>query len=573
LRKLSSILGLLAVLAFLSLSEQVVFRAELGKSFLFFSWRESVWLVAHAGLLLPGLLLLAWGQAPLLGRGWDWLAARRPRDKAAPLLYALLLFVLAWLGRALFLLDLPVTHDEHTMRFGAQVLLDGSYLAPDIDPQLGLVLPHVYRRAGGITSMDFPGTQHLKALAMASGLDFLVFAALAALSGALLVGSLRHWLEGPWRGLVAWLWLLSPMVFCLSLTEHSHLVSRSAVAVAWALYLVPTASGARWSRGRAAAFGLAVAFGFLARPPEAAAAVAPLLLDLAWRARCDATARATALWAWGVSALGPLYLAFYQAAVTGAFWVSPRVLDNRTMAEAWWPAIWLRLGNNVGFNAVMLSIWFVGPALLLLLVLVAARDAAAPGGADPGSERHRRLARLAACSVAAGLALALGHSDTGIRVVGPIHHSEAAVPLLVLASLGLDAAAKRWPAWPRSVDVRAQIVGYLASLVAFTAINTGTLVDQAIVQRSPLLAVAHLRQAVVVSDRPYQLWFKNPAIREISSWVSDLPHPDPLLQDEVLFAYADQADLAKLRAAFPQRKLYRMTFHEGPDPIRVAPIP
>ena len=71
-----------------------------------------------------------------------------------------------------------------------------------------------------------------------TGLEVLLFFFLAAFSGTALIFACGR-IEGH-RGL-AWaaiFWILSPMVTTLSMTMHSHLVSRSFVALAFALYLL-----------------------------------------------------------------------------------------------------------------------------------------------------------------------------------------------------------------------------------------------------------------------------------------------------------------------------------------------
>jgi hypothetical protein len=170
------------------------------------------------------------------------------------------------------------------------------------------------------------------------------------------------------------------------------------------------------------------------------------------------------------------------------------------------------------------------------------------------------------------------HSNTGIHLVGPIHYSESAVPLLVLTVLGWRKIADGY----REVTFRGQAIGpalsaalvvaYLLALVSWSLVHSATLLDQALVQRIPLDAVADLDHAIVIADRPYKLWFARPELGAISSWVADLPHPDPYLRDRVLFAYPE-ADVDALRRAFPDRRLYRMTYSSEGEPVRVSPLP
>src|SRR5262249_62099785 len=54
-----------------------------------------------------------------------------------------------------------------------------------------------------------------------------------------------------------------------------------------------------------------------------------------------------------------------------------------------------------------------------------------------------RFTRLLGLGVLSNLALGLAHDNFGLHLVGPIHYSEAAVPLTVLAVHGM-ARIKRW---------------------------------------------------------------------------------------------------------------------------------
>ena len=54
------------------------------------------------------------------------------------------------------------------------------------------------------------------------------------------------------------------------------------------------------------------------------------------------------------------------------------------------------------------------------------------------------------------------------------------------------------------------------------------------------------------------------------SWVLDYPHPDPFFRDDVIFAKLT-ADRAALRARFPDRKLYTLTYSVDDPTIVVMP--
>lgn len=584
LRIVPFVAGAVAVLAHYSLSDQVVFRSELGKSFLYLSWRESLFWLSHYLLLVPGLLAMAWGLAPRLGpavvslwhrlQGFTGRSARRRR--LVLLLFAASLFAVSFLGRKAILQDLPITNDEYTLRFGAAILAQGEVTAPDVDPAFAFSMPFVFRHQGRIASMDFPGTMLVLAAGRVTGWGHGLVALLVALSGTALVASCRR-LDGD-RGLwvAATAWLLSPMVWTLSMTEHSQLMSRVWIAFAWAVWI-----GRFWRAGAedvgnrgdpvprawlwGALLGLFTAFAFASRPAETGMVMAPVAAHLLWRA-FDPRRPGAVLGAAATSVLGPLFLLWWNVQTTGRWNVSARVLSNRTLGDPFWESLFHRLGGNLGFNVMMLTLFFLGPAMLLL-GLAAWRQDEAQGG-----DRDGALARLCAAALSLQLLLALFHSDTGNHLVGPIHYSEAAVPLLVLAVLGWrHLPRRRLFRWLSPASAATLTAAYLLGIVLWSGIQSATLLDQSLVQRLHLDAVADLEDAVVVADRPYRLWFARPEVGAVASWVADLPHPDPYLRSDVLFAYPE-ADLDALRRAFPERRLYRMTYSAEGEPVRVVPL-
>lgn len=579
LRILPFVCGGLAVVAHYSLADQVVFRSELGKSFLYLSWRESLFWISHYLLLVPGLLLMAWGLAPRVGDaiadGWrrlvDWTAGPVGRQRLVLGALFVVLFASSFVGRQVLLLDLPITNDEYTLNFGADILAAGEITAPDIDPAFAFTMPYVYRGEGRICSMDFPGTMLVLAAGKATGLGHLLTALLVALSGVALVSACRRLDSARGLWVAAASWTLAPMVWTLSMTEHSQLMSRLWIALAWAIWIgcfwrdggEEIASDARvprpWLWG--ALLGLSTAMAFASRPAETGMIMAPVGAHLLWRAwthRRFAFAGA----AGAASLLAPLFLLWWNVQTTGRWNVSTRVLSNRTMGDPFWDSLFHRVGGNVGFNVMMLTLWFIGPAILLL-ALTAWR-------------RGSTLAKLCGAAMALELVLAIFHSDTGNHLVGPIHYAECAVPLLVLTVLGwrraaswLDqnAAALRIPTGARGT-LASLVAAYAVGLVLWSFTHNATLLDQALVQRVHLDAVEDLENAIVIADRPYKLWFARPEIGGVSSWVAELPHPDPYLRGEVIFAYPE-ADIDAIRRAFPDRTLYRMTYSQDGDPVQV----
>jgi hypothetical protein len=571
--------GLLLVAAFWAFGAVQGFGAEMGRSFVLVGRGELLFWATFFFLLLPGLWLV-FAALPVhkLERPAPASPGPAPRLFGRGLLFVLLATLGLVAGRSLLLDDLPITGDENMVLFGSRMVAEGDLSVPAWPDGYGFTTRYFYRQDGRFSSMDFPGAIFFRALLLKVGAGFWPFALLAAFGCWALVQALGRY-AGRGAAIFAGVVLvLSPMVVTLSMTEHAHLLSRSLVALGWALYLRILAFGengaprligvgaglrARPVEGghggpplhQSLALGTCFAFAFCSRPAEALACFVPVLIHLVsrnWRRSLPLLAAA---------ATGPALLLFYNRAITGSFLVSPRVESTLHLLDpATSDTIWHRLGANSGMNAALLAIYFLGPAILALAA------AALWQGSAP--------ARAAAAAVTLQLLVGLAHGDTGIHLVGPIHYSEAAVPLLVLATLG-------WPVLVRLAarfGVRpaggiALVCAWAAGQLFFLFIHAGILRQQAIIHRSLYDAVAGLPPAVVVADPVWRLWEVRPDFAAGGTWVVDLPEPDPYFRDRVLFAQAGRADLGLLRQAFPERSFYRLeAAAEGP-PWKLAPLP
>ena len=565
LSPLPTLVGLVLLAAHASLGETVDFLAPQGRGFLQVEWREAVfWLSTHL-LLIPGFLLLALGTAPTVG---PMVRRRLEGSKPGPralALFGLMLFVLAAAGHQAFLLGLPITNDEYSVDFGARVLLSGALSAPLPDPRLGLPLPFVFVRDGGVTSFDYPGALGFAALARGSGLGVLLYAALAALSGIALAWAAGRLdgRRGAWTMMAAW--SVSPMVVSLSFTTHAQLVSRSFVALALACLVGLWTSRSRTLQAKtstawAAGLGIFAGLAFLCRPGEAACLLTPVAFELvrrAWHDRHGARRQVVvAALAW---LPGFALWVLYNLRTTGVWWLQARLASGASQRLGTAEGAWERLGGNLGFNAMLLAIFFLGPAALVL--------------AGCGLRSRGGLGKILAAGIALHLGLALLHDDTGLHLVGPIHYSEAAMPLLLLLVLGTRRLRAALRGLHASREIRhvcaTAAVFYLVAMGLFTATHFKTLRAQAEINALPLKAVAGLENAVVLARKPQVLWKMRPELDAVRSWTGDLPPPDPFLRDPVLFAYEERADLGMLRARFPQRDFYRMTYHAEGDPVRV----
>lgn len=557
LRAVRLTFGLLLVAAFRGLFAAEGFAAEMGRSFVLVGRGELLFWAGYFCLLLPGLLLVATslpvGEA--LAALSPRLSGRGPRFLGWGLLLVLAATLGARAGRSLLLHDLPITGDENMVLFGSRMVAEGDFSVPAWDDGFGFTTRYFYAGEGRFSSMDFPGTIFFRALGLKLGAGFWPFALLAVLALWALVQALGLLAGRRGAFYAAAGLLLSPMVVALSFTEHAHLLSRSLVALGWSFYLrlLAREEGGAASGWLPAAVGGSFALAFCTRPAEALACFLPVFVHLLLRRR-------PALPLLAAAAAGPLLSMLYNRAVTGSFFLSPRVVSTLHLLDpAGADTFWHRLGANSGFNAAMLLVYFLGP-----LALLAGAAALAQGSAP---------ARVAAAAVFLQLLVGLAHGDTGIHLVGPIHYSESAVPLLVLTVLGLPSLLRRAGRLGLSAaGAAAGGAAFAAGQLIFFALHAGILEQQARVHGLLYEAVAALPPAVVIADPVWRLWELRPEIAGGGAWVVDLPEPDPYFRDRVLFAQLGRADAALLRRTFPERAFYRLRASREGAPWRLEPL-
>ncbi len=514
------------------------------------------WL-AHLALALPGALLIAYGLAPRFAPALRRLVARidalTPRRwRWAALAMFVALAACYALGHRLVLCDRPITDDENGVTFGARMIAEGHLRVPVLQPAGAFPELFTFQREGMVSSLDFAGAVLFAAAGIATGLGSLLYAIASAASGVAVAYAAKRWLGARGAVLAAALWIASPMIAALSITTHAHVPSRMFVALALACAArLDTAAGT--PRRDAVLFGLCAGLAVLCRPLEAAFLLAPLGAWLVWRSPRRALGIAAGLAA-------PLAIfAWYNVQLTGVWYLQARFASGVVggtpslrygMAD--------RLGFNLGFNLGMLAVFFLGvPAFAVVL-----------GGLD---RKRPILVVLGAC-VLGPLALCLLHDNTGVHSVGPIHLSETTVPLVILATAGVLRGfawlgARGRPQLPAGILV----AGYLAlGCGIFGLQNCASLHDSAERQTVPdeLLAFLNIHHAIVIADQ-YAHWAISDRNRT-GTWVLEYPHPDPFFRDDILFA-KPTADRAALRAHFPDRKLYTMTYSSREPTIMVLP--
>jgi hypothetical protein len=195
-----------------------------------------------------------------------------------------------------------------------------------------------------------------------------------------------------------------------------------------------------------------------------------------------------------------------------------------------------------------------------------------------GVRERPRIHIVLALSVLGDFALCLLHDNTGIHSVGPIHLSECVVPLGLLATAGiLRGGGWLARAGVARTDIATGLAGYLAiACGVFTISNLASLHASAAARTAPARLVAELgiHHAIIVAEPFIMLPQVDPASAPASTWELRYPHPDPFLRDDVIYV-EPVVPLADLRARFPDRAFYAMTYKVDPGhpTIKVTPIP
>jgi hypothetical protein len=510
---------------------------------------EHMFWLCHLALVLPATWFLARGLGVQIGAALSSIARRfdsatRADWIVAGVTFGGLLALMAFVGRDVFLSNLAITDDENAVQFGARVLAHGELCTKGFGPPESFTEIFLYKRDGCVTSMEYPGAVAFGALAILTHLDSAFYAIFAGLTGVAVAHAASR-LSGARSALVAALiWGFSPLVATLSMTTHGHLVSRGFLAMAFACFARVATIRDDESAPRNAFFaGLFAAVAFTTRPFETVALFAPVGVWFIVRALRNSGGRSLLALLLGIA--GPIALfILYNDLVTGHPFIPPRALMKAFSHDlALGP--WQRVPLNLGFNLVLLGVWFLGPAGIAL----ATRSILKPDTPTV----------LLASGVGLHLLVALGHDNTGIHSVGPIHYTDAAVPLTLLATRGYSLVVE---------DLRklaATTFRPAPYLITYAVAGYGTFIfsqglwlhEQADCQsiEANAVAEAHLHDAIVLAPPPQFLTFlrKNRA----GSWVVWVPHPDPYFRDDVIYA-RHNADVFKLREAFPTRAIYEM---------------
>jgi hypothetical protein len=568
-RTVARLVGCFLVLVFFGLEMTmpgltITFRTHLTAS----SPGEVYFWLAHALLLFPASCLLGYGFAPQLGppivRLWGAINALSRRERFVAVLSLFLVAVaVARLGRFTFLYDFPFTDDEYAVQYGGRIMASGHAMAPLVLPKAALPSLFLYFKDGYVSSGDWPGGQAVWAIGELTRLGPLVWAVLAALPVGALAILMGSRIAVAWGLVAALVFLFSPMALMLSMTSHAHLASRGMLALALTGYWFAEQRGGMrlWTLT-----GCALGLGSLCRPLEIAFFSAPLLVWAVVQSLRRAPGYSRALPGLVLGGAIPVLLLLAHAfAVTGDPLLPPRFSDQASDALVR-QTLWYRFGANMGYNTFMLAIWFLGPLGIVLFAAGVMTD---------------HFTRLLGLGVATDLSLALFHANSGLHSVGPIHYSECAVPLTIIAVHGLDnllrgARHHRFDPLPVA---SAFTVALVVGLGLFDVTHALALREQASVQRDiygwidQRVYDPHGPKAVILAP-PFELTsFHFPAMAKTGTWVHEWRRPLSDLSDDVLILH-DRPDVEPpLRRQFPDRRFYRLVLSQREPYADLVPLP
>jgi hypothetical protein len=213
----------------------------------------------------------------------------------------------------------------------------------------------------------------------------------------------------------------------------------------------------------------------------------------------------------------------------------------------------------------MLAVWFLGPLGIILVGLGATTN---------------RFTKMLGLGVLAALFAGCFHDNHGIHVVGPIHYSEAAVPLAVIAAYGLKRLRDKLKGLGVSfaVPAAAAVAVLVVNLGIFNAWHGVALNHQAQIQSfvygylDGTLDKPGAPDSVVLAPQFARVWLSNPYFRAVGSYVFEWRRAKPDLSDRILIVYDKPGVEEKLRARFPGRSFYRLQATQEVPFLKIEPI-
>ncbi len=489
-------------------------------------------------------------------------------DLSAVIALGLIGFLIPFLIRSQVLLDADIADDESAYRFMSELLLSGRLYAES--PPMKLFFDRAFMiNDGRLYAQYFLGWPALLAPGMAIGLPGLMNPLYSALTIPPLFLALRR-LGGRLCAVVGTaVFLSAPLLQFAAATQLSH--TSCFFALTWAFYFAVRIhdGDAKWWLHAALATAFSIAF--FIRPSPAMGVGGPLLLLwLASVAKLDSDERwrALAAFAGPAIAFGAVFLAVNAMQNGSPTYVSyQRAVDyareNGFRFSAWdsFPE-----DRKIGFGFGALDVaaartgvtWtrfnfalFGWPLAFVFLPFAG----------------WRARKSWVAWSMLIGFVVVHAYlRDGGIDTIGPVHYSEAALPVILLTVLGVSrltswfrdarAAVLVGPSGPRAP--LALCLGLItASVLGYVPIRAAALHDVGLITGLPI------RAAEVSFDQPTLIFAPRPVIPRncgrTRNYVYWRPNNDPELENRILWVnHITVAHDRKLAELFPDRQAFAM---------------
>ncbi len=454
--------------------------------------------------------------------------------------------LLVALSLRLFVLhDLPISDDEDTYRFAAQLLAEGRLWAPSPPERLFFDRQFMINDGRWYTQY-FLGWPALLAPWVWTGLTGYLNSVLWALTLPALFRVAARQLGRAAGRITLILAVLAPAPSMLAATELSH--TACTLALCWAAaWVLDDTTG---SRRLTADFGVAAALGvaFWVRPASGIGAGVGIGLIWLWRwwKHDRALARALVFAAVGL---------FFAATFLGTL----RLLNGsvtRTSYQAMLDYVasnhgrFSTFGDHPGF-----SLFVIDPVRMFVVNVTALARINASFLGWPVSLAFALMARrstLAWLWLVGLVGVHLAVADVGIETVGPTHFMEAFPAVLWLVVDGLGVLQGRLPPRWRAVPVMAALVAVALSVGVYWPVRISNLARAAEAGAALHRSVDGLPPAIVFVPYP---WSCIPEHEVTRSWVLVRPGNRPDLSGPVVWAnhLSIDADRALWREHFPDR--------------------
>jgi len=494
---------------------------------------DGLWVFYAPGELAIGWVLVGLIPAALAAAG-RWLPPPLPGRVVPPLAVAATLAALVIGG---VVLDRFVNSaDEYAYLFEARTWAAGRLWNPAPPLGQGLAADYTWVKDGKWVGQYPPGWPLLLFAAGEIGIPAWAVDALLGGLSILLLWRLARRFDPAFSALAVTAYAASPFFLFNAGSMHSHMPAATVALVAFSL---AEAALARRSAALAAATGATLGFLAMVRYSTAPLMALPLLGTLLAR---GGTARFKLL---AAAALGaaPLVAALlaYHWAITGDAFKPVYYLGNRTLDHLYFDGVGMGRGMTISFWRLVELIEWTAPGLVTLYLVALAVKA--------------RTGTLGAVDAVFPLfaLLFLFYPFDGANRYGPRYWFDA-FPFLVLTIAGAwPALVRRGVTGPARRLAALAVVASLAAL-PFLAGRTHAIVRERQDVYDQVAALGLDNAVVLVQSDPGELWTMEG---------DDLARNGIDADGPVLYARGDLVDPARLRAAFPHRKLF--SYHKDEE--------